>query len=146
MINVVAESIFEDKELHFDIQHRHLHRNNFIVILMLKAKAHYVFENNRESEEVIAFITFIRTDIIHNQYQLLVYVNNEIIQHLITAAEEVKLINQKSVFKINKCEKCALTKAHKIVLCFFNKSETSEKLFFRIIYNLIVMNTAMNKD
>ena len=66
MINVVAESILEDKELHFDIQHRHLHRNNFIVILMFRAKAHYVLENNKEFEEIIAFVTFIRTDITHN--------------------------------------------------------------------------------
>ena len=66
MINVVAESILENKELHFDTQHRHLHRNDSVVILMLRAKAHYILENNRESEEMTAFVTFIRIDITHD--------------------------------------------------------------------------------
>ena len=58
----------------------------------------------------------------------------------------MKLINQKSVLKINKCEECAFAKAHKIVSRFLDKSETSEKSFFRITYDLIVMSTTMNKD
>ena len=146
MINVVAESILENKKLHFDIQHRHLHRNDFVVILMFRAKAHYVLENNKESEKMIAFVTFIRADITHDWHQLLAHANNEIIQHLTTAAEEMKFINQESVFKINKCEECAFAKVHKIVSRFFDKSETSEKSFFCITYDLIVINTAMNKN
>ena len=66
MINVVAENILEDKELHFDIQHRHLHRNDFVVILMLRAEAHYIFENDKESEKMTAFVIFIRADITHD--------------------------------------------------------------------------------
>ena len=58
----------------------------------------------------------------------------------------MKFINQKSVFKINKCEECAFTKAYKIVSRFFDKLETSEKSFFCITYDLIVINIAMNKD
>ena len=146
MINVVAENILEDKELHFDIQHRHLHRNDSVVILMFRAKAHYVLENNKESEEMTAFVTFIRADTTHDWYQLLAHANNKVIQHLATVAEEMKLINQKSVLKINKCEECAFAKAHKIVSRFFDKLKTSEKLFFRITYDFIVMNTAMNKN
>ena len=66
MINVVAESILKNKELHFDTQHHYLHRNDFVVILMLRAKTHYILENNKKSEEVIAFVTFIRADIIND--------------------------------------------------------------------------------
>ena len=66
IINVVAESILKDKKLHFDILHRYLHRNNFVVILMLRAKAHYVLENNKESEKMIAFLIFIRVDITYD--------------------------------------------------------------------------------
>ena len=66
MINVVAESILENKELHFDIQHRHLHRNDFVVILMFRTKAYYIFKNNKEFEEMIAFVIFIQTDITHD--------------------------------------------------------------------------------
>ena len=38
---------------------------------------------------------------------------------------------------INKCEKCALFKAHKIVLKLFKKLKISNKLFYRIIYNVM---------
>ena len=146
MINVVAESILENKKLHFDIQHRHLHRNDFVVILMFRAKAHYVLENNKKFEEMIAFVIFIRADITHDWHQLLAHANNEIIQHLITAAEEIKFINQKSVLKINKCEECAFAKVYKIVSRSFDKSETLEKSFFCITYDFIVISTAMNKN
>ena len=97
MINIVAESILEDKELHFDIQHRHFHRNNSAIILMFKIKAHYVLEDNRKSEEM--FVTFIRIDFTHDRHQLLVHVNNEVIQHLTATAEKMTLITSKVASK-----------------------------------------------
>ena len=51
-----------------------------------------------------------------------------------------------AVSKINKCEIYALAKAHKIVSRFTAKAETSDKLFFRITYDLIQLNAAMNKN
>ena len=54
MVNVVAESILADKGLHFDTQHRHLHRNGSAVFLVPRISAHYVLEDNRESKEVSA--------------------------------------------------------------------------------------------
>ena len=61
MINIVADSILKNKELHFNIQHRHLHRNDSTVVLIFKVKLHYIFENNRESKskEMTAFAIFI---------------------------------------------------------------------------------------
>ena len=51
-----------------------------------------------------------------------------------------------AVFKINKCEICALAKAYKLIFRSFAKSETSDKSFFRIMYDLIQLNIVMNKD
>ena len=51
-----------------------------------------------------------------------------------------------AIFKINKCEICALVKVHKIVSRFSAKAETSNKSFFRITYDLIQLNAAMNKN
>ena len=42
-----------------------------------------------------------------------------------------------AVFKINKCEICVLAKVYKIISRFLAKAKISDKLFFRIIYNLI---------
>ena len=146
MINIVVDSIFKNKKLYFDIQYRHLHRNDSIVFLMFRIKAHYVLENNRKFEEMIAFATFIWVDFTHDWHQFFIHVNNEIIQHLIIIVEKMKFINKESVFKTNKCEKCAFFKAHKIVSRFFEKSKTSEKSFFWITYDFVVMNTIMNKN
>ena len=54
MVNVVAGSILADKGLHFDTQHRHLHRNGSAVFLVPRIGAHYVLEDNRELKEVFA--------------------------------------------------------------------------------------------
>ena len=54
MTNIVAESILEDKEVHFDTEHRHLHRGEIIFAFALRVKAHYVLEDNRRTfKEVI---------------------------------------------------------------------------------------------
>ena len=60
---------------------------------MLRAKAHYVLENNKEFEEMIAFIIFIRADITYEWHQIFAHANNEVIQYLTTAVEEIKFIN-----------------------------------------------------
>ena len=66
VINIVVESIFKNKELHFNIQHRHLHRNNLTIILTFRIKTHYVLENNKKFEKMIAFVIFIRINITYN--------------------------------------------------------------------------------
>ena len=53
IINIVANNIFVDKELHFDTVHDHLHKNDTFVVLVPRISAHYILENNRISEKVI---------------------------------------------------------------------------------------------
>ena len=64
MVNVVAESILDDKRFHFDTQHRHLHRNDFFIVLVLRIDAHYVLKDNRKLKGM--FTTFIRVDSTHD--------------------------------------------------------------------------------
>ena len=59
-VNIVADNILKDKKLHFDIQRRHLHRNDFAVILTLRISAYYVLEDNKEFKKM--FATFIQID------------------------------------------------------------------------------------
>ena len=79
IINIVVYSILKNKKVYFNIQHRHLYRNDSIVFLMFRIKIHCVLENNRIFQKVTAFVTFIRTDFIHDWYQLLAHVNKETI-------------------------------------------------------------------
>ena len=87
IINIVVENIFENKKLHFDIQYYYFHRNDFVIVYVLRIKNHYVLKDNKKSEEMIAFATFISIDFIHNWHQLLVHVNNKVIQYLTTIIE-----------------------------------------------------------
>ena len=49
IINIVSKSIQEAKELHFNIEHHHLHRKEKAVFFALKVKNHYVLKNNIKS-------------------------------------------------------------------------------------------------
>ena len=55
MINIVANNIFANKELHFDTAHDHLHRNDTSIVLVSRVNAHYVLEDNR-FEEMSTFV------------------------------------------------------------------------------------------
>ena len=149
MINIVSESILKDKKVHFDTQHRHLHKNEVSFVNLIRSEGHYVIEDNTaffETEEMFASAIAIRTNITLQWHQLMTHANNEIIQHLSQAAEEMKFTNKKTVSAINECEECALAKAHRIISRSSSKSETSNKSFYRITYDLIDMNTTMNKN
>lgn len=61
------------------------------------------------------------------------------------SVERVKIVDGK-VPKTNKCETCALSKTYQIILRAFDKSETSDKSFYQITYDLMQFITAMNKD
>ncbi|KAL8823003.1 MAG: hypothetical protein Q9191_006271 [Dirinaria sp. TL-2023a] len=63
--NIVSINILADEGLHFDTQHRHLHRKSVPIVLVAMVKNHYVLENNTKDEGVAtAFTTatIVRTD------------------------------------------------------------------------------------
>ena len=79
-------------------------------------------------------------------HQLMAHAYNKAIQHLPVAAEGVVVSNKNKVPPTNECETYTLSKAYRIVSRSLAKSETSNKPFFRVIYDLIQINTAFNKD
>ena len=65
MINIVANNILENKDVHFNTKHRHLYRKETQTSLVLVSRvgAHYVLEDNRsESEEMNTFVVIVRKD------------------------------------------------------------------------------------
>ena len=109
MINIVANSILENKDVHFNTKHRHLYRKETQISLVFVSRvdAHYVLEDNR-SEEMSIFAVFVRKDTTSKE-----------------VAEEIKLTNKNKMFLINKCEEYAFFKAHEIVFKSFEKTESS---------------------
>ena len=132
MINIVADSILENKKFHFDIQHRRLYRNDSAVLLIFRVKTHYVFELNRISKRMNAFATFIWVDFTHDWHQLLAHVNNEVVQHLITGVKEVKLIDKELILKINKCKECTLFKVHRSFRASSRNQKRRKNCFFTL--------------
>ena len=59
MINIVANSILADKELHFDTTHDHLHKNDTSIVFVSRVNAHYVLENNK-FEKMNIFVVIVR--------------------------------------------------------------------------------------
>ena len=76
-------------------------------------------------------------------HQLLAHAGDEVIQHLKSAAEEMKII-ENTIFKIHECEVCVLSKMHKIVSRSSEKKKNSNASFFRISYDFIPMIMTLN--
>ena len=57
MINIVANSIFVNKNLYFDTTHDHFYKNDKSIVHVSKINAHYVFENNKFEKMNIFAIT-----------------------------------------------------------------------------------------
>ena len=73
----------------------------------------------------------------YEQHQLIAHAHNKAIQYLPVAAEGVVVSNKNKVPPTNKCETYTLLKAYRIVSRSLAKLETSNKPFFRVIYDLI---------
>ena len=120
MINIVFESILKEKELHFNIQHRYLHRNKQSAVFVPKIENYYVIKNNIKSTANV-FITkidsVIKFENSYKWYQLLAHLSSEIIEHFIQTVEKITIINitNEIIIKINKCEICILTKTYKLI-------------------------------
>ena len=106
-----------------------------------------MLEDNIDGDGDVAPATFAATKvgIIYDWYQLLAYAADNAIQHLTQAAEGVEISDYTKVPPTNKCETCALSKAHQIISRSSRKSEDSEKPFYRITYDLIPMTITLNK-
>ena len=82
MINIVANNIFENKNVHFNAEHRHLYRKEIqqiFFVLVSRIDAHYVLEDNRfKFEEVSIFAIIVRKKT--------------------TVAEEMKFTNKNKMF------------------------------------------------
>jgi succinate dehydrogenase/fumarate reductase-like Fe-S protein len=96
------------------------------------------------------------------------HVSRDVIQHLKSSAERVKMIDNhlnknnhsdrdshsnrdnqsdsENVSKFNECETCALFKAHRIIFRLSNIAETSDKSFYRITYDLMQLSSALSRD
>jgi hypothetical protein len=155
MANLVAQSLLKRKGLCFDDWKMHLHVEGATVVNVQAYGGHYLLENNTSSSVVNQQGAYfaaksIKSGTAYQWHQLMAHASSEVIQHLETSAEGVKITDKSdksvSVLKTHECESCALSKMHKIISRSAENVETSDKSFFRVTYDLMQLGPAFNKD
>lgn len=150
MTNIVSQDILRSKGLYFDNWKMHLHREGVSIGFVKPYNGHYIMEDNINKaphKESTAF-SAVKVATTNQWHQMLAHASNDAIERLETSAEGVKISDKDTatVPQTNKCEPCALSKAHRIVSRSPDKAETSEKPFHRVTYDLMQLTVAMNKD
>ena len=154
LTNLVSASLLADKELYFDTQHKHLHINGVTKYYALRHDQHYLLENNKTSTTTLlaseeAFFMnkeVVKIGLTEKWHKILAHAGNDAIQHLADAVKGVKVNNKDNILRTNKCETCALFKGYHIVLKSSYIKEVQNKPFYRISYDLIELNSDLNKD
>lgn len=153
MTNIVSQDILYDKGLYFDNWKLHLHREGQTVGFVERHQGHYLLENNirrtpQPDKQSATFAASAKTATMEEWHQILGHASHDAIQHLEDSAEGVKVVDKgnSQVSKTNECETCALSKAHRIVSRKPEKSESMDRPFYRVTYDLMSFSTAMNRD
>ena len=166
MTNLISKHILIEKDVHFMSETKRLYRNEKTIVYAIKKNDHFYIKNNDDENQNFesenenfdkstvlysAYYSQTFSDVkqrtTQNWHQILAHAENEIIQNLEKSIQEIKISNDKKTSKTNECETCALSKAHQIIFRFNQKSEFSkEKSFHRVTYDLMQLNSIMNKD
>jgi hypothetical protein len=77
---------------------------------------------------------------------MLSHAETEIIDHLEKAIDDVKIINNSSVFTTITCETCALIKTHHVISRRLNQFESIGYFLDKVDFDLIFMHRAYNDD
>lgn len=154
--NLVGGKLLKDKGLLFDNGVPHLYREltdgkRETAVHVIEKGPYCLLEDHTDSTTTtpVALATSkagIKSASAVEWHYLLAHVNSDAIQRLPGAAEGVEITDKNAVPKTNKCEACALSKAHRIVSRSSAKAETSDKPFYRISFDLMQLNPALNKD
>jgi hypothetical protein len=136
----------------------HLHVEDTTVVNVQAYDEHYLLKNNTSSsvvnQQVInqqrAYfaVKSIKSETAYQWHQLMTHASSEVIQHLKTSAEKMKITDKSDnlVLKTHECESCALSKMHKIISRSAKNVETSDKSFFRVTYDLMQLGLVFNKN
>ena len=150
LTNVVCEERLRIKDIFFDSQKMRLYCDGITLGLVENYHGHCLLENNLSSiipGEPLLFFATTKTGSMDDWRNILGHASHNAIKHLEMSAEGVKFTDQTNrVPKTNKCQTCALSKAHQIISRSLDKSESLDISFYRVTYNLTSFTMAINKD
>jgi hypothetical protein len=154
--NLICLNKFTVKNVHWDIEKRHLHTNKVIFCYIELVEEHWVLKNNfsflDQSKEFAAFAINSsksksnKIAIDAEWHIMLNHAETEIIEHLEKAIDDVKIIDDSSVFITTACETCALIKTHYVISRRFDQFESTSYFLDRVKFDLIFMHRAYNDD
>ncbi len=156
LINLIYLSKFIVKNVHWNIEKRHLHINEIILCYIKSMKRHWILKNNFSfSNSLNEFATFATKSImsksnrivINAEWQIMLsHVRFKIIKHLEKTINNVKIINDSFVFSTIVCETCAFIKTHHVISRRFNQFESINYSLNKVNLNQIFMHRAYNDD
>ncbi len=170
MTNLVCLSKLIAKKIHWDTENNRLHHKKETFCYIQSVNEHWIVEYNDSDEStnlmfndhetfvepslssttVAAFVASkdARPDLVaidEKWHEMLSHSEPEIIANLELKVTEVKVINLPALI-IEKCETCALTKAHQMMSRRTGQKESTDFLLERMRYDLISMIEAYNGD
>jgi hypothetical protein len=110
------------------------------------------FSSSNQSDEFATFATKSamsksdRVAIDAEWHIMLSHVNFETVAYLEKSIDDVKIIDDLSVFTTTACETCALIKTHHVISRRFEQFESASYSLDRINFDLILMHRAYNDD
>jgi hypothetical protein len=156
LMNFVSLNRFTIKNVHWDIEKRHLHTNDVMFCYIESVKKHWVLKNNfSSSDQFTKFAAFAINSIksksdkivIDTEWHIMLsHAEIEIIEHLQKAVDDVKIIDDSSVFTTIACETCALIKTHHVISRRLDQFESINYFLNRVDFDLIFMHRAYNDD
>ena len=134
MTNVVLQHYLKVKgNLWIDPRRCRMERDGETIFIYTEKGAYLMLEDNLGGHGDVAQSSFAvtRQGTARDWHQLLAHAADDAIQHLPQATEGVKITDKEKVPTTNKCETCALSKAHQIISRSTFKSEDSDKQYHR---------------
>ena len=150
LTSVASMSLFAAKGVHFDSAVPHLHQKGKTVFHIYKLGGHYTFKQYCQEpapvNQVFASAKKSRTAI--QWHSIMAHASPDAIMQLENSTNDVIIsdVTTAKLPKTNECETCALTKSHVQISRTSHKSETSDKPFYRVSFDLMQFNTAFNGD
>jgi hypothetical protein len=153
MTNLVSESRLKKKGVYFDNYKMHLHDKGITLAKVDEQDGLYVLESNSASFDAATSNTSTKTAMstckkgtMQEWHEIMAHASTEAIKHMITATQGAVITDPTTTIRTNKCETCALSKSTEIISRSSDKSESSEEPFYRVTYDLMQFNPALNRD
>ena len=150
MTNIVSLHKFVEQGVHFDTEKMHLHINGETYCKVYPKAGHFTF-NSRPllpASTRSAFFAATKSRSSLEWHKVLAHASHDTVMHLEESTSGIKIDNKESaqVPRTNECETCALTKSQRIVSRSPDVSEDSDKPFYRITFDLLHHDPALNGD